>query len=363
MENFIYLLPIFGFLFSITIIIVIIVAITKKRNKPVTMEQFAKNPFGNLFSVAFDSIAQGSRLDSAFQAVISNPCQATADNLLGVLNGVGDVFKFGMSNGNGVNTALWKNTFNSYIIPCQDIREDTKMQIREALIRLSVDHLYEVRKKMDVQAIGDAGEENVWFTLTQLASRKQFNVFSSVRLPYQSINQSSQEIDAVIVSPKGVFLIEVKSVSRDSDTVIKFYDISNPSQQICLHEEAFIQNFGEISHKNLLVVSYPNTERAKVDISTFPNTPTYSSLTVDDLYERIISFEGPDVLDDATIAAISKKLTTCINYKDGVPVTKWIINGVENKNSQPAAAVRFCSNCGNKIEITSSFCANCGNKL
>ena len=337
----------------------------KKSKKKTTMQDFVKNPFGNIFNVALGSIEQSSRLDTAFQSVISNPCEQTAVHLLNELNSVDDIFKFGMSNGSGINTALWKNTFNNYIVDNKNIRIETQQQIREALIRLSVDHL---RQIVDTKAIGDAGEANVWFMLSRLAANGKLNAFSSVRLHYKKANNErhSQEIDNIIVCPKGVFLLEVKTKLPAEGRAVSFQEIPSPYTQIVEHEEAFIYNFEHIPYQNLLVLSYPRDRYVAYDVSTFPQNDKYTVLTVDNLVEYLATMEGPDVLDSETIDAISTKLKSekNWNYVDGKPVTKWFVDKCERTafKEQTEQAV-VCSQCGKELISATPFCPHCGAKL
>lgn len=356
--NFLFLLPVAFFLIIWVIVFVFIIRnFRRPKNKKTTMQDFAKNPLGNAFNVAFGSIAQASALDSAFQNVLANPCQQTADALLNELNNVDEVFKFSVSSSRNVNTALWKNAFNECILPCKNIRIETKQKIRAALISLSVDRLKVV---VDTDAVGAAAEDNVWDTLKYAAnyilSNGKCNAFYSVRIPYHSNinpNEHSQEIDNIVVCSKGVFLIEVKNQGSA---------IQDHSVQIGKHAEAFKQTYPTITPKeNLLVISCPKGEYVTVDRATIPNSSTYKWLTVDAVYNYFVSYEGPDILDDAAIDAISQDLKKRINYKDDVVVTKWFIDGVEG--TPLTSNKKFCSNCGNQVNSNVNFCPNCGNKL
>ncbi len=359
--EYLMLLPIvFVLLIFIILLVVIIVSSVKRYKKKPTMQDFMRNPFGNVYGAAFGALEQASRLDRAFQTVISNPCEATAVALLNELNSVDELFKFGMSNGRGVNTALWKNTFNSYIVNNNGIKTETKLAIREALIRLSVDHLSRV---VDTKAIGDAGEANVWFSLSRLAANAPLNAFFSVRLPYN--NPGSQEIDNIIVCSKGVLLVEIKTKLPGDGRVVTSAEIPNPYEQISEHENAFVKNFGNIPHRNLLVLSYPKNQFVQYDMSTFPPNDKYTTLTVDTLYEYISTLQGPDVLDATTIEALSTQLTSSKywNYVDNKRVTKWVVNGREESSLKETKPLNFCPQCGKKLNAPASFCAFCGQKL
>ena len=161
------------------------------------------------------------------------------------------------------------------------------------------------------------------------------------------------EIDAIIVSPKGVFLLEVKSVSHkpvdpyDSSKVVVFDDILiNPYTQIFEHQTSFMEQFGvdESIIKNLLVMSYPYEDKRKIDISTFPTDTIYTAVKVDDLLQYYMEYNSDIVLDDVTIARISQGLALQRNAN------------YNNFEKQP----KFCPQCGNKLATNMQFCPNCG---
>jgi hypothetical protein len=297
-------------------------------------------PLGPLFLiiVGLSTVAKVGKLKDAiarFDASKNEESAIFLYNELITTNGLHMFFfKAAASQTHPIPTQRWTFVFNKLVNPCKNVTLETKKDIKNCLISFGAYGLDEVGEHTYVTAeeFGKLSEENVWFSLSQLASRNGYNVFSNIRLPYKGINVNSQEIDAMVVCPKGVFLIEIKSSSSKQDIPVVFDDIINPFQQICMHEEAFIQNFGDIYHKNLLVMSYPKGNRVKIDLSTFPQNSTYTSLTVETLFEYMVSLDGEDVLSDEMITSVSSKLTGCIYYKDNEPITKWIING---KQGQP----------------------------
>lgn len=118
-------------------------------------------------------------------------------------------------------------------------------------------------------------------------------------------------------------------------------------------------------------MSYPHDEKKKIDISTFPTDTIYTAVKVDDLLQYYMNYNSDVVLDEATRASVSQKLTKCINYKNGVPVTNYMfsevadaVNTVSETTVNPTEQqAKFCPQCGNKLAMKTPFCPNCGSKL
>lgn len=333
-----------------------------------------------LIGGVISSLKKARRLEKLIEEVIINPCQMTAQNLYEGLSKLSALNRRLFKNGGqgAIKKTRWRDLYNNYIQPSNAILPETKKGIHNALMGIGVYNLTTGNNGSvyNAQQRGDLGEDNVWHTLTVLAKRENCNIFHSVRV---GADKSSQEIDNVIVSPKGIFLIEVKSVTHkpinpyDGSDVVIFDDLpENPYQQIYDHETEFVKTFGlEGTIKNLLVMSYPHDEKKKIDISTFPTDTIYTTLKVDDLLEYYMKYNSDVVLDDTTIAHVSQELSKCKNYRDGVLVTKFMFNDAANiantvsegNTNLSEQQAKFCPQCGNKLSAKTPFCPNCGSKL
>ena len=318
-------------------------------------------PLGPLFLiiVGLSTVAKVGKLKNAiarFDASKNEESAIFLYNELITTNGLHMFFfKAAASQTHPIPTQKWTFVFNKLVNPCENVTLETKKDIKNCLISFGAYGLDEVdeHKYITGDELGKLSEENVWFTLSQITSRGKYNVFSNIRMPYNSVSQKSQQIDNIIVCRKGVFLIEVKSIGGVAQS---------HSQQIGMHEAAFLQNFTNIAYKNLLVISCPRGQQTFINAADLPTSSLYAALTVDNLYEYIITYNGPDVLDDITIDRISQTLKTFINYEDNVPLTKWIIDGVEGKASS-AESKKFCSACGKQLNSNALFCPYCGKKM
>lgn len=335
-----------------------------------------------VFYAVISTIFKTSRLRQLIAEVESNPCQGTAEKLHKALKKLNPIHRlmFKMGGQGIIEKETWSVLYNYYIQPSKVISQETKEGIHKALIGIGVFKLKTSGNNgsaYDGQQRGDLGEDNVWHSLTALTRSEKCNIFHSVRV---GTNGYTQEIDNVIVSPKGIFLIEVKSVTHkpanpyDNSDVVVFDDLNeNPYQQIFEHQTAFVNAFGldKSIIKNLLVMSYPHDEKKKIDISTFPTDTIYTALKVDDLLQYYMNYNSDVILDETTIASISQKLTKCINYKNDVQVTKYEfskVTGAVNAASETTVKpieqqAKFCPQCGNKLTTETPFCPNCGSKL
>ncbi len=367
-----------------------------------------------LYNIIF-ALIKLNKLKTALAQVSVNPNQHTADELLRVLTSIKYFQKFIITNTNesngGISKRMCANTYMDVIDPCPNIDQNTKNAIVEKLVgigcvfsKLSVavsinnngkptQSVNNIQTAAPVYAVdekeyGDMGEENVWFSLLQACKNAGCNAFFSTRFYCQNIPmQKSQEIDCIVVSKKGIFLIEVKSPSHkkmspyDRSTVVVGSDIDDPSMQISMHKDAFLENISIDPRviKNLLVISYPNNSKKRIDINSFPYNQNYVTLKVDELYSFILSYGGPDVMTQETVDSISAKLTSFINYKANKAVTKWIIDGEEGNavsgykpkpKAVPATAAPVqptdsvtCPKCGFIGKSGLNFCPKCGNKF
>lgn len=313
-------------------------------------------PFFFIFALLISAGIKATKFKTVMARFDANKTEENAIRVFNELNTVGTCQKFIFKSGSMSNCspAMWLAFFNGRLNPCPHISSEIKKEIKELIVGLGVFGLDEVcEHTLTGDELGKLSEENVWFTLSQITSRGKYNVFSNIRMPYDSVSQKSQQFDNIIVCRKGVFLIEVKSKGGVAQS---------HSQQIGMHEAAFLQNFTNIAYKNLLVISWPRGQQTFINAADLPTSSLYAALTVDNLYEYIITYNGPDVLDDITIDRISQMLKTFINYEDNVPLTKWIIDGVEGKASS-AESKEFCSACGKQLNSNALFCPYCGKKM
>lgn len=350
-----------------------------------------------------------TRFAAKIKELHRNPCQETADALLGLMQDWGNfthlllrsnMIKF------GVKSAMIRETYNRGVYPNRQIAIPTKQRLYLHFIRLNIWDLREpsfpAKTTQTAQPAGNSddhgklGEENVWRTIKDLPNLGQFDVFFDV-------NIAGSQIDAVVVAQNGgVFLMEVKSwggqyvtTPRNEEEKRKMvkivsYDLTNPDMirvpgQLAHHRSSFNRVFSglQLSDRQIhdvLVISYPYNDTVRVvDANSFPED--YRVVAVHDLTNWLPKQTAP-----ALTAAQRQQLVTvfgqnsqkkCIHRAQPAPAQA-------PQNPQPAPEVipaapvvvpatpvveqsasgpRFCPYCGQQLTSNSKFCMSCGQKV
>lgn len=264
------------------------------------------------------------KLDKAMQAIVANPCQSTAEAAVEEFSNMNALLRFNLANGSdsrGVHFTMWRQVFNFTVIPCRNIKSETKEALRQALIRLNTHSLEPVfatqtavEAKEAAEAFGKGGEDNVWHNLR---FEMDCDLYRNVKIRN---GDTCSEIDAILVSEsKGIFLFEIKSVGGKTvpggNKVIEYDQLREaPSNQIYRHENDFIKYFADIDIskkiKNVLIFSWPHMDtRRMVAHNTFPKTD-YDIITVEQLGEFFrMQSDNPITKDQRR--AIATKLKSC----------------------------------------------------
>ena len=264
------------------------------------------------------------KLDSAMQAIVANPCQDTAEAAVEEFSNMNALLRFNLANGSdtrGVHFTMWREVFNFTVIPCRNIKSETKEALRQALIRLKTHSLKPVfatqtpeEAKEAAEAFGKGGEDNVWHNLR---FEMDCDLYRNVKIRN---GDTCSEIDAILVSEsKGIFLFEIKSVGGKTapggNKVIEYDQLREaPSNQIYRHENDFIKYFADIDIgkkiKNVLIFSWPHSDtRRMVAHNTFPKTD-YAIITVEQLGE-FFRMQSDNPITKAQRSAIAAKLKSC----------------------------------------------------
>lgn len=265
------------------------------------------------------------KLDTAMQNIRAYPCQQTAVAAVEEFANLSTSDANHLANGGdrqGVHFNLWREVFNHTVIPCKNIRWETKDALRKALVRLNTYGLSNViptqtpeEAKAAAEAFGAGGEDNVWHNLKVLPG---CDVYRNVRICNGS---SASEIDAVIVdASKGIFLVETKSKggirTADGNKLIQYHQLKeDPSNQIYRHEFDFKTYFADlgIDHKvkNVLVFSWPNGDTRRIlDRNSFPQEG-YDLITVEQLISYHRSQPSTAIVSDYERHALAARLKLC----------------------------------------------------
>lgn len=295
--------------------------------------------FGIFFAIVFTliiliviwlvaTLKKSRKLDSAMQAILSNPCQQTAEAAVAEFSQMHPLIRLNLANGSdtrGVHFTMWREVFRYTVLPCRAIKPETKEALRRALVHLNTYgldtpvHTQTAEEgKAAAEAFGAGGEAHVWHNLRSLEG---CDVYRNVRIRN---GNTSSEIDAVIVdAAKGIFLIETKSVggTRDaSGSKVIDYNLlkEDPSNQIYRHEadfKAYFADFGIGSKiKNVLVFSWPyGDDRRFLAKGTFPRTD-YAIITVEQLMGHHRAQPEVTLSADQRTALAEKLKRCCSEY-------------------------------------------------
>lgn len=187
------------------------------------------------------------------------------------------------------------------------------MEIAFSIIAIIVVLLFVFYCFLKYGAKGKVGEFIVKLLYSLMLSKRKYTIYNDLLFNFEN---GSVQIDHLIISPYGVFVIETKNYSG---TIVGYEESNKFTQYVGKQKNEFYspikQNRGHIYKLKSILGDYPYTSvvvflggiKLKVDSNTFVGTPLNSVSYIKSFRDVVLTDEELDELDDK----ISKALESC----------------------------------------------------